>query len=126
MPELISESITPHPGTSDTSRMGRGEPGLPTGFTWRGTSYDVLKELEAWKESSRAGAQTGGQLYLRRHYFRLRMSDDAIWTVYCTRQTPRSGNPKKRWFLYTIEPAETSKSQNVKKSKEDGGMGLGV
>jgi hypothetical protein len=122
MPELISEPITPHPGTSDTSRMGRGEPGLPSGFVWRGTSYDVLEELEAWKESSREGARTGGQLYLRRHYFQLRMSDDTIWTVYCTRQTPRSGDPKKRWFLYTIETTETSKSQNVKKSKGDGGV----
>lgn len=106
--------------------MGRGEPGLPIGFTWRGTSYEVSEELEAWKESSREGARTGGQLYLRRHCFRLRMSDDAIWTVYCTRQTPRSGDPKKRWFLYTIETTETSKSQNVKKAKGDGGMGLGL
>ncbi len=114
MPELISAPITPHPGTSDTSRMGRGEPGLPSGYVWRGTSYDVLEELDARKESSREGARTGGELSLRRHYFRLRMSDDTIWTVYCARQTPRSGDPKKRWFLYTIEPGETSKSQNVK------------
>lgn len=114
MPELISEPITPHPGTSDTLRMGRGEPGLPSGFAWRGSSLDVIEEMEVWKESSREGARAGGELYLRRHYFRLRMSDDAIWTVYCTRQTPRSGNPKKRWFLYTIEPHETSKSQKSK------------
>ena len=110
MPELISESITPHPGTSDTLRMGRGEPGLPSGFVWRGTSLDVVQELEAWKESSREGTRAGGELYLRRHYFRLRMSDGAIWTVYCTRQTPRSGNPKKRWFLYTIETTESPKA----------------
>ncbi|MEK7755897.1 MAG: hypothetical protein AAB385_01665, partial [Planctomycetota bacterium] len=72
-------------------------------------------------ESSREGARAGGELYLRRHCFRLRMSDDTIWTVYCTRQAPRSGDPKKRWFLYTIETSETSKSQ-----KGDWGMGLGV
>lgn len=109
MPELISELITPRPGTSDTSRMGRGEPGLPSGFVWRGASLDVVGVLEAWKESSREGARAGGQLYLRRHCFRLRMSDGAIWTVYCTRQTPRSGDPKKRWFLYTIETGECAK-----------------
>jgi len=119
MPELVSEPITPYAGTFSTIRMGRGEPGLPSGFVWRGTSVNVLEELEAWKESSREGARAGGELYLRRHYFRLRMSDETIWTVYCTRQTPRSGNPKKRWFLYTVETLETSKSQNVKKSKED-------
>jgi len=111
MPELISEPITPHPGTADTSPMGRGEPGLPSRFVWRGNSYDVLQKLEAWKESSREGARTGGQLYLRRHCFRLRMNDGTTWTIYCTRQAPRSGNPKKRWFLYTIETAEASKNQ---------------
>lgn len=109
MSELVSEPITPFPGTSDALRMGRGEPGLPSGFVWRGTSLAVVQELEAWKESSREGARAGGELYLRRHYFRLRMSDGTVWTVYCTRQTPRSGNPKKRWFLYTIETAETQK-----------------
>ena len=106
MLELISEPITPHPGTFGTSRMGRGEPGLPSGFVWRGTSLEVIEELHAWKESSREGARAGGELYLRRHCFRLRMSDDTIWTAYCTRQGPRSGDPKKRWFLYTLEPGD--------------------
>jgi len=124
MQELISEPITPHPGTSDTSRMGRGEPGLPSGFVWRETSRDVLEELEAWKESSREGARAGGELYLRRHCFRLRMSDGMIWTVYCTRQAPRSGDPKKRWFLYTIETNETN--ETTRNPKRDSGLGLGM
>ncbi len=119
MPELISEPITPHVGTSDTLRMGRGEPGLPAGFTWRGTSLDVVQELEAWKESSREGARAGGELYLRRHCFRLRMSDDTIWSIYCTRQSPRSGNLKKRWFLYTIEMKETPKRGKDQKPKSE-------
>ena len=110
MPELISEPITPHAGTFGTARMGRGEPGLPTDFVWRDVSRKVIEVMSAWKDSSREGGRAGGELYLRRHYFRLRMSDAAIWTVYCTRQTPRSGDPKKRWFLYTIETMETPKS----------------
>lgn len=103
MAELISESITPHAGTFDTTRMARGEPGLPTGFTWRGKLVNVVEELGAWKQSAREGG-AAGELYLRRHYFRLRMSDDSVWTVYFVRQTPRSGSPKNRWFLYTLEP----------------------
>jgi len=103
MGELVSELITPYAGTSDAAGMARGEPGLPAGFTWRDERYDVVEQLAAWKESSREGARAQGELYLRRHYFRLRMSDENVWVVYCLRQTPRSGNPKKRWFLYTIE-----------------------
>ena len=100
MAELISESITPDAGTFDPSRMGRGEPGLPRGFTWRGESVAVIDELGAWKQSSREGGGAG-DLYLRRHYYKLRMSDGSVWTVYFVRQTPRSGNAKNRWFLYT-------------------------
>ncbi len=104
MPNLVSEPITPRTGTFDASRMGRGEPGLPTGFIWRGLSVDVKAELSTWKDSSREGGRAGGDLYLRRHYYRLRMSDGTVWTVYFVRQTPKSGDPKARWFLYTVEP----------------------
>jgi hypothetical protein len=102
MAELISEPITPRTGTFDTARMGRGEPGLPTGFAWRGLNVDIVEELSAWKQSSREGGDAG-DLYLRRHYFKLRMADGSIWTVYFVRQTPRSGDPKSRWFLYSVE-----------------------
>ena len=83
--------------------MGRGEPGLPTGFTWRGKTVEIAETLRAWKESSREGARASGDLYLRRHNYRLRMSDGSIWSIYFVRQTPKSGNPKNRWFLYTID-----------------------
>lgn len=105
MPEFISEQLLPHQGTFDTRRMGRGEPGLPGGFDWRDDSFAIVQELDSWKHSSREGSHAQGDLYLRRHYFRLRMSDDTIWVVYFERQPPRSGNAKARWFLYTREPA---------------------
>jgi hypothetical protein len=103
MIEFVSEPITPHRGTFDASSMGRGEPGVPTGFDWRGISLEILQLLESWKDSSREGSRAQGELYLRRHYYRLRMSDGAVWTVYFVRQTPRSGNPRARWFLYSIQ-----------------------
>ena len=81
----------------------RGEPGLPKGFTWRGDDIVIGELLESWKHSSREGG-AAGDLYLRRHYYRLRMEDATVWTVYFVRQTPRSGNPKQRWYLYTVEP----------------------
>ena len=103
MNELISESLTPLSGTMDTARMGRGEPGLPAGFVWRGETIRIVELAAAWKESSPEGGRAGGELYLRRHYYRLRMPDGSIWTVYFLRQTPRQGDPRKRWFLYTRE-----------------------
>lgn len=99
--EFISEPITPSAGTFDVSRMGRGEPGLPEGFTWREESASIVEVVETWKQSSREGGV--GELYLRRHYYKLRMSDGSVWTVYFVRQAPRSGNRKARWFLYSLE-----------------------
>lgn len=103
MADLISEPITPKSGTFDTAGMGRGEPGLPESFEWRGQSLDIVEVIQTWKKSSREGGHAQGDLYLRRHYYELRMSNDTVWTVYFIRQAPKSGNPKSRWFLYTIE-----------------------
>ncbi|MFH0982095.1 MAG: DUF6504 family protein [Planctomycetota bacterium] len=103
MSGFVSESITPRPGTFDTQAMARGEPGLPGGFTWRGVTYDVVEKISQWKHSSREGSSAQGQLYLRRHYYRLRMSDGAWWTVYFIRQPSPSGSAKRRWFLYALD-----------------------
>lgn len=103
MAELVSEVLVPQAGTGDTVAMARGEPGLPKGFTWRGELFEWTRVIDAWKESSREGARAQGDLYLRRHYYKLCMSDDTVWTVYFTRQPASSGSAKARWFLYTIE-----------------------
>ena len=100
MADLISEPIE-IVGATDTSRMAQGEPGLPAGFRWRGVCYDILAVARAWKVSSREGGRPTGDLYLRRHGYELHMSDDSVWSVYFVRQTPKTGNPKQRWFLYT-------------------------
>ncbi len=102
MEQFVSESITPSGGHFDTAAMGRGEPGLPLEFTWRGQTYHIVEELDRWKQSSPEGGRADADHYLRRHYYNLRMSDDSVWTVYFVRHTPRSGSPKRRWFLYKI------------------------
>lgn len=103
MRELISEAIEPAAGTFDAAAMARGEPGLPTAFTWRDRSYAVRESLAWRKRSEREGGRPGGRLYLRRHEYVLRMDDGSLWTVYCMRQGPRSGSAKRRWYLYAIE-----------------------
>jgi DNA polymerase IV len=96
---LISESITPLPGTFEAEAMGRGEPGLPAGFTWRDQSYTISACLRVWKQ---ARPEAGGELYVRRHYFTVVVQDGSEWTVYCLRQAPQSGSPKRRWYLYSV------------------------
>lgn len=99
--EFVSEPIEPLKSSFDAQTMSHGLPGLPTGFTWRGDVRAVQHLLEHWKQSSREGGTADGELYLRRHYFRLQMSDGCEWVVYFIRQTPRSGPPQRRWFLYS-------------------------
>lgn len=106
--DLISEPITGQAETFDADRMGQGEPGLPAAFVWRDEQFAVVERLSSWKHSQREGGKPRGERYLRRHYYKLRMNDDSIWTVYFIRQTPGSGNPKVRWFLYTIERPEAT------------------
>ncbi len=113
MIEVVSEPITPYSAGFDAGAMGRGEPGLPLGFTCRGDSHRVTECLDRWKQSERESGRAGGELYLRRHYWRLRMDDRSVWTVYFLRQTPRSGSPKKRWFLYSIEREDVADADEM-------------
>lgn len=83
--------------------MAAGLPGLPAAFVWRQATWAVVERLEAWKQSAPEGGRADGERYLRRHYFRLRVSDGSVWTVYFVRQAPKSVSPKRRWFLYAIE-----------------------
>jgi hypothetical protein len=99
MEEFVSEPIMPGSGTFETAPMAAGLPGLPRWFTWRSTRHDVAEVLEAWKASGPEIGRLGGERYLRRHYFRLRMADGAVWVVYFVRHTPRNGSAKRRWFL---------------------------
>jgi len=103
VPEFVSEAIAPAGGAFDTAAMAAGEPGLPGVFSWRGADYRVLGVAARWKESSPEGGRAGNEVYLRRHYFKLIMDDQQLWTVYFVRQRPKSGPPAARWFLYQID-----------------------
>ncbi len=101
MSRFISEPIEPLLGSFDTAAMSRGEPGLPAGFVWRGRTVRIVGCERRWAELRPEA--TGGELYLRRHYWTLDMDDGTTWTVYCLRRPPRPRRLTALWYLYTID-----------------------
>ena len=100
--EFISELILPVEGTFDEGGMSIGEPGLPGRFVWRGVEYEVAEVMEKWKENGpcRNGS---GEMYLRKHWFKIRCSDGTEMVVYFERQAKSKQEIKKRWWLYTVK-----------------------
>ena len=113
--EFISESIEPVTGTSHTTAMSRGEPGLPGRFVWRGKEYTVAELLQSWKESGpdRSG---GSEIYLRKHWYTIKTENGPEMTIYFERQPRSKSQSKKRWWLYTIksDPSGTSQEPGEK------------
>lgn len=101
MDQFISEPISPEPGSFSTDLMARGLASPPGAFTWRDRRYLVLECLSHEKRSSREGGS--GELYLRRQVFTVRLESGQIATIYLERQPRRGGNPRQRWFLYSIQ-----------------------
>lgn len=99
--EFVSEPIRAVAGTFDCAAMTRGEPGLPARFTWRDSEYAVAEVLEAWKETGpcRSG---GPEMYLRKHWYKIKTADGLIMNLYFERQAKSKGGNKTRWWLYTV------------------------
>ena len=99
---FISEAIKPVAGTFDTAAMAIGEPGLPTRFIWRDREYTIAETLEKWKESGPCKSG-GSEMYLRKHWFKVRCTDGTEMTIYFERQPRTKRETKKRWWLYTVK-----------------------
>lgn len=102
--EFVSEPIKPVAGTFDTADMVRGEPGLPGRFVWRDKEYTVSEVLERWKELGPCKSGSS-EMYLRKHWFKLRCTDGMEMTIYFERQPRSKQQSKKRWWLYTVKAA---------------------
>jgi len=100
--KLITEPIKPVEGTFDTSAMTRGEPGLPDRFIWRDTEYQVAEVLEKWKELGPCKSGSS-EMYLRKHWFKIRCTDGLEMTIYFERQPRSKRENKTRWWLYTVK-----------------------
>jgi len=100
--EFICEELVPIAGTADAAMASRGEPGLPRRFLWRGVEYELVGVIETWKTQGpcRHGS---GEMYLRRHWYKIEVRPHQIMTVYCDRQAKDRRRPKSRWWVYTLE-----------------------
>jgi len=100
---FISEPILPVEASFDTEGMTRGEPGLPQKFRWRKKEFIVAEVLERWKEHGdcRHGS---GERYLRKHGYRIRTTEGAVFRLYFQRTVGRGKLPlKSRWWIHSIE-----------------------
>ena len=99
--QFVSEAVEPVAGAFDPAAMSRGEPGVPMRLTWRGVEYRVIQVEQTWKTST----PDRGELYLRRHWFRVRCESGQRMTLYCERQAKSGRRPKARWWLYSLSGA---------------------
>ncbi len=105
---FICEAMTPVAGTGDAAGMARGEPGLPKLFSWRAKEYRISSVIRNWKSSGRC-RNGSREMYLRRHWYKILTDPPLIMTIYCDRQAKNRKRPKARWWVYTIEPADSHK-----------------
>jgi len=96
---FIGEAITPEDMSFSASPMAAGKPGLPSHFSWKGKKFSILEVVEEWKEAGdcRHGS---GERYLRKHWFRVKTTDNLEMKIYFERQGRSSGGS--RWRLYSI------------------------
>ncbi len=90
--------------------MARGQPGLPSSFTWRDRHYEVVALLEDWKQSESEN-HARGERYYRKHFYRVRVDTGETMTLYAVRHVKHGESPRSRWWLYTVEPPNESKLQ---------------
>ena len=99
--EFISEPLQPVAGTAQATGMAKGEPGFPGRFIWRGNECTLAEVLRTWKQSGPCKSGSD-EIYLRKHWFRIRTTNGLEMTIYFERQPRSKRQAKARWWLYTV------------------------
>jgi len=118
---FIGEPIAPEDMSFSVSPMATGRPGLPRTFSWRGGRFSVLEVLEEWKESGNC-RHGSGERYVRKHWFRVRTTENLEMRIYFERQGRSSGGS--RWRLYSIRSAEPGTAPNGGAAAPSGSSGV--
>jgi len=109
METFIGEPIVPEDMSFSVSPMAMGKPGLPQKFSWKGGRFSVLEVLEEWKESGNCRHRSGDS-YVRKHWFRVRTTENLEMKISFERQGRSS--VRARWRLYSIRYAEPGAAPN--------------
>ncbi len=92
---LISEPIEPDVATIDPAALTRGEPELPSAFTWRERRYHVAAVERTW----RTWRLDRGDRYIDRHWWQILTATGERMRIYCLRHE----RTNRRWFLFAID-----------------------
>lgn len=103
--QFISEAIAPVTATSDTSRMARGEPGLPREFIWRGETIRITTLLRAWRETGPC-SHGSPEVYARKHWYEVLTDSGRRMKLYAQRQARGRAGRANRWWLFSVEEPE--------------------
>ena len=98
---FVSERIVPAKGTFDTRAMSRGEPGLPSRFSWRKAEYGIAEVVRKWKETSPCSSGSK-EKYVRKHWYEIKTTGGLRMKIYFERKSMPRGQAKKRWWLYSV------------------------
>lgn len=94
---FIGQPLKPVPGSFLTEAMANGAPSLPEAFTCNKEHIQIAGLLSEWRESGPC-RNGGGERYLRKHWFRVKTTDNRDLKLYFERQ-PRG--KQSRWHLYS-------------------------
>ena len=106
--QFVSEPIKPITEVVAARSFEIGAPLLPAQFIWRGRILCAREILEQWKETSPC-KHGSGELYVRKHWFRLRTEEGEELKIYFERQPRASRSSAKnspRWWLFSLRAAE--------------------
>lgn len=97
---FVSVSLQPVGETIGASRMGMGEPGLPTEFRWGKKTIRVASVVQTWRETGpcRNGSR---ERYLQKHWYEIETDEGERMKIYFERQPKRRS--KARWWLYSVQ-----------------------
>ena len=100
---FVGEAIRPERATFSASAMAQGKPGLPQCFSRKAGRFTIAEVLKEWKEAGDCH-HGSGERYVRKHWFRVRTTDNEEMKIYFERQARSSGGS--RWRLYSFLNAD--------------------
>jgi hypothetical protein len=115
---FISEALKPVTSTFDTSRMSKGEPGLPGEFTWHGERIRIAKVCREWRETGPCHHGSGEQ-YVRKHWYEVEDDAGRLMKIYFERH-PRGKQTTARWRLFSMAEGSDNRQKGAfRKARTD-------